>query len=271
MSGTTLAIALLVLLAAILCAALYSQLRRNRRLRAQLETAAADLQHLQQACSRLAPVGLVQRLVADGVNPGAMPAAEHKVVTALFADLVGYTQLSERLEPTVLAHVLEGYFQRISDCIHAHGGHIATFLGDGTLAYFGALHSNPWQCSDSVRAALAIREAIARYNDELAREGLGPLAFGIGIHRGSGLVGLGGSRERMEYSFVGPTVNLAARLQALTRDWDVDILVSEAVQAELDPRFLLKAMPPATVKGVAGTVTTYAVREMLETPARSTA
>ena len=246
----------------ILAVALYRQWRRNERLQAQLEAAAADLQHLQEACSRLAPAGVVQRLVADGVGPGTEAAAERKVVTALFADVVGYTALSERLEPAVLARVLNGYFQRMSDAIHEHRGHVSTFIGDGILAYFGALQPNPWQCDDAVRAALAMRAAIRDYNAELAREGLPPLAVGIGIHRGPGLAGLVGSRERMEYGFVGRTVNVAARVQALTRTHQVDILVTEALCAELDARFVLTAMPAEAVKGIAEPVVTYAVREM---------
>jgi adenylate cyclase len=259
MTTTVLVAAVLVLLV-VVTAALYRQWRLNERLRAQFEAAAADLQHLQEACSRLAPAGVVQRLVADGATPGAAPAAERKVVTALFADLVGYTALSERLEPDALARVLNGYFQRMSDAIHEHRGHVSTFLGDGILAFFGALQPNPWQCNDAVCAALAMRAAMRTYNAELAREGLPPLAVGIGIHRGPGLAGMIGSRERMEYGFVGPTVNLAARVQALTRTHKVDILVTEALRAELDTRFVLEAMPAEPVKGIAEPVVTYAVR-----------
>jgi class 3 adenylate cyclase len=250
-----------LLLLAVLAAALYRQWRRADRLQTQLDAAAAELQHLQEACSRLAPAGVVQRLVADGVRAGPEVAAERKVVTALFADLVGFTAMSERLEPAVLARVLNGYFQRMSDAIHEHRGHVSTFLGDGILAYFGALQPNPWQCDDAVRAALAMRAAIHEYNAELAVEGLPPLAVGIGIHRGPGLAGLVGSRERMEYAFVGRTVNLAARVQALTRTHQVDILVTEALRVELDTRFVLAPMPAEPVKGIAEPVVTYAVRE----------
>ena len=183
------------------------------------------------------------------------------MVTALFADLVGYTAMSERLEPAVLARVLNGYFQRMSDAVHEHRGHVSTFLGDGILAYFGALQPNPWQCDDAVRAALAIRAAMREYNVELAAEGLPSLALGIGIHRGPGLAGLIGSRERREYGFVGPTVNLAARVQSLTRIHEVDILVTEAIREHLDPRFVLAPMPAEVVKGIAEPVVTYAVRE----------
>jgi class 3 adenylate cyclase len=260
MSGFVVVGVLVVL--GVLLVMLYRQWRRSARLEALLEAAAADLQHLQEACSRLAPAGVVQRLVADGMAPGARTAAERKVVTALFVDVVGYTELSERLDAVVLARVLNGYFQRVSDAVHEHRGHVSTFIGDGILAYFGALQPNPWQCDDAVRAALAMRAAIADYNAELARDGLPPLAVGIGIHRGPGLAGMIGSRERMEYGFVGRTVNVAARVQTLTRTHQVDILVTEALRAELDSRFVLDAMPAEVVKGIADPLVTYAVREV---------
>jgi adenylate cyclase len=187
-------------------------------------------------------------------------APERKVATTLFADLVGYTALSERLEPAILARVLNGYFQRMSDAIHEHRGHVSTFLGDGVLAYFGALRADPWQCNDAVSAALAMRAAMVDYNHELAAEGLPPVSVGIGIHRGPGLAGLIGSRERMEFGFVGNTVNTAARVQGLTRVHAVDILVTEAVREGLDGAFDVEAMPAEQLKGIAEPVVTYAVR-----------
>jgi adenylate cyclase len=250
-------VVVLVALVAALVWALRRQLHRTAILRAQIEAAAKELQQLQEACARLAPAGVVQRLLADGADHGP----ERKVVTALFSDLVGYTAMSERLEPAVLARVLNGYFQRMSDAIHEHRGHVATFVGDGILAYFGALEPNPWQCDDAVRAALAMRTAIRDYNKELINEGLPPLAVGIGIHRGPGLAGLVGSRERMEYAFVGSTVNLAARVQTLTRVHQVDILVTDALREHLDPRFVLAPMPAEMVKGIDEPVVTFAVRE----------
>jgi class 3 adenylate cyclase len=257
------AVAALALVLALL-AVLFAWLReRNhaRRLQRQLDAASEELQRLQQACARLAPAGVVDRLVADRVNELTELPAQRKVVTALFADIVGYTAMSERLDAAVLARVLNGYFQRMSDAIHEHRGHVSTFLGDGILGYFGALQPNPWQSADAVRAALAMRAAIADYNRELAGEGLPALGIGIGIHRGNGLAGLIGSRERLEYAFVGRTVNLAARVQALTRTHGVDILVTDAVRSELDGSFQLDAMPPERVKGISEPVASYAVRE----------
>jgi len=260
--GVAMGMALIVLLIVWL-----QQRRSSAMLQSQLDAATEELQRLQQACARLAPAGVVNRLIADGVSELTGMPAQRKVVTALFADLVGYTAMSERLDPTVLARVLNGYFQRMSDAIHEHRGHVSTFLGDGILAYFGALQPNPWQSADAVRAALAMRDTMAAYNRELAQEGLAALNVGIGIHRGAGLTGLIGSRERMEYGFVGRTVNVAARVQALTRTHGVDILVTDAVRCELDASFRLDPMPPELVKGIAEPVKSYAVRERVAAPA----
>lgn len=248
-------IGLLLAAVVVLALALVRERRRNMRARAQLESMAGELQRLQQSCARLAPAGLVQRLASEADEA----TAERKVVTALFADLVGYTALSEKLDAPELARVLNGYFQRAADAITGHRGHVSTFLGDGILAYFGALEPNPWQCNDAVHAALAMRDALRAYSEELQREGLPPLAVGIGIHRGPGLAGLIGSRDRREYSVVGRTVNLAARVQALTRQHGVDILITEEVRRELDPAIRLQAMPATAVKGIAEPVVTYAV------------
>lgn len=246
----------------LLCAALplalvlVVQAGRGRRLRAQCEAQMADLQRLQESCARLAPGNAAEVLAMD-----TTATAQHKEVTALFSDLAGYTALSERLEAPLLARVLNGYFERMSQAITEHRGHVSTFIGDGLLAYFGALEPNPWQSDDAVHAALAMRAALADYNRELTGEGLPPLAFGVGIHRGTGLAGWVGSRDRMEYAVVGRTVNVAARVQGLTRDHGVDVLVTEAVRGHLDPGFELRELTPATLKGIDRPVVTYAVQD----------
>lgn len=233
------------------------QYRRIRELKSRLDATAVELQRVQQSCALLAPAGVVQRVVSEGISD----VAERKVVTVMFSDLVGYTALSEQLEPQLLARVLNGYHQRVSDAVTEHRGRIGTYLGDGILSYFGALEPNPWQCNDAVRAALALRAAMADYSRELQKEGLPKVAVGIGIHRGPGIAGLIGSRERMEYTVTGRTVNLAARVQALTRTHGVDILITPAVREELDPAIALRELPATAVKGIAEPVVTYAVLE----------
>lgn len=239
----------------LLAACALSQYRRARALQARLAATSAELQVVQQSCALLAPAGVVQRVMSEGLDE----ISERKIVTVMFTDLVGYTSMSEQLEPQVMARILNGYFQRVSDAVMEHRGRIGTYLGDGILSYFGALEPNPWQCNDAVKAALALRAAIAAYADELEQEGMPRISVGVGIHRGQGLAGLFGSRERREYAVIGRTVNLAARVQTLTRTHQRDVLLTDAVREQLDPRFQLEAMPATPVKGIAEPVVTYAV------------
>ncbi len=129
---------------------LWRHRREVARLHERLERAAMELQRLQQSFSRFAPEAVVERIVASG----APTAAEHKDVTVLFADLVGFTRLGERLAPEVLVHILNEYFARMSRVISDHRGYVAKFIGDGLMALFGALETNPWQASDAVQAVV---------------------------------------------------------------------------------------------------------------------
>jgi class 3 adenylate cyclase len=213
--------------------------------------ATAELERLSHAFSRFAPSDLVERVIASGVPT----SGERKEVTVLFADLVGFTPLSESVDPSVLVGILNGYFERMSGAITSHHGHISTLIGDGILALFGALEANPWQTDDAVRAALAMRAGLAAYNDELDAAGLPTLRLGIGLHRGSGIAGLVGSPELMQFTVVGTVVNVAARVQTLTREHGVDILITPAVQGAL------RELPPSPLKGIAEPLATFALLE----------
>ena len=229
-------------------------------LRRRLESATADLERLQRSFGRFAPEEIVERVIASGVATGG----ERKEVTALFADLVGYTSLSERLDPGVLLRILNGYFERMSRAITEHRGHVSALIGDGMLALFGALEPDPWQGDGAVHAALAMRAELVAYNREIEKEGLPPLGIGIGLHRGVGIAGLIGSRDLIQYAFVGRTINVAARVQDLTRYHGVDILVTRELRETLDPRFILRELPPADVRGIAEPVGIFAVEAFRE-------
>jgi len=229
--------------------------RQSARLLERLEAASHELQSLQESCARLVPSDVVERVIAEGLSVDG----EKKEVTALFVDIVGFTALSERVEPSVLVRILNGYFARMSRAVTDYRGHVSTFLGDGVLALFGALRPNPWQTNDSVHAALAMRDAIAEYNRELEAEGHHALAIGVGLHRGTGVAGLVGSDDLLEYAFVGRVVNIAARVQDLTRFHRVDILLTEEVKKNLDPRFVVQPLPAAELRGVDEPLATYHV------------
>jgi adenylate cyclase len=131
--------------------------RETQRLRERMERASTELEQLQQSFRRFAPGEVIEALIQ-----GVPSAPERREVTVLVADLVGFTALSERLDPAVLVRVLNGYLDRMSQTITEHRGHVSKFLGDGILALFGALTPNPWHADDAVRAALAMRDAAAR-------------------------------------------------------------------------------------------------------------
>lgn len=233
------------------CAAIAWLGRERRRLRRRLEAAAGELQRMQSAFGQFAPGAVVDRIVARG----EASAAERREVTVLFADLFGFTALGETLPPEALVALLNDYFGRMSRVIEQHRGEVSKFIGDGLMAVFGAHAPNPWQVDDAVHAALAMQAALAEHN----AAGGPALRVGIGIHRGPAVAGVLGSRALMEFTVIGGTVNLAARVESLTRAHDAGILVTDAVRARLDPRFRLQAMPPTPVRGVAEPVATWAV------------
>ena len=215
----------------------------------RLEAAAHELETLQTAFARFAPAQVVEDIIAGGIST----RPEAKEVTVLFADLQGFTALTERLEPARLVAVLNGFFEAMSRAIAAHRGHLAKFLGDGLLALFGALEHDPWQAHDAVRAALA------EYNQTIVRDGIPRLVLGIGIHRGPVVAGVIGTAELVEYGVVGGAVNLASRVEGLTRVHGADILITAAVRSALDGRFRLRALPAVQVKGVPEPLVTFAV------------
>jgi class 3 adenylate cyclase len=227
----------------------------SKRLRLRLASASRELETLQASFGRFAPASVIDRVIANGIES----RGEKKEVTVLFADLVGFTSLAESVEPTVLVKIMNGYFERMSRAIAEHRGHVSTFLGDGILAFFGALEPNPWQANDAAHAALAMQNELTAYDEELAAEGLPVLRLGIGLHRGSGVVGLIGSRELVQFAFVGRVVNVAARVQTLTRELGAPLIVTDAVRETLDPRFRVRELPPTPVKGVERALVIFAL------------
>ncbi len=231
--------------------------RRAAKLEHALDVASHQLEHLQTAFHRFAP----QEIVEDIIRKGVSVRGERREVTVLFADLVGFTAMSEKIDPAALVQVLNGYFEAMSRAITANRGHVSKFIGDGILALFGAPDPNPWQAIDAVAAAVAMRAALAAYNIELEGKGLPRLGIGIGVHIGPVIAGVVGSRDLIEYTVIGDTVNTASRIEGLTRKAGTAILVSDAVKQRLDARWPLRACEPMPVKGKAAPVLTWAVDE----------
>ena len=167
-------------------------------------------------------------VAAQLLREGAALGGEEREVTVLFADLRGFTTFAEKLPPREVVTQLNRYLDRMSTAIESTGGVIDKFIGDEIMALFGAPVSSAESAHRAVQAALAMRTALAKLNTEFVAEGLPPLAFGIGINSARVIAGNIGSTRRLNYSVIGDGVNLAARLQSLTRnaDYATDFIVS---------------------------------------------
>jgi len=229
--------------------------KRSSGLAGNLVAAQNKLESMQQAFHRFAPKQTVEEIIGTGLEIRAEP----RDVTVLFADIVGFTSLSEKMNPQDLVRVLNGYLEAMSAAITLNKGHVSKFIGDGLLAIFGAPEPNSWQSIDSVKAALAMLDNLREYNRKLSSEGLSPLRIGIGVHRGEVVAGVIGSKELMEYTVIGDVVNTASRIEGLTRKHGVSILISAALRDGLHERFSLREMPPLEVKGKTEKLTTYSV------------
>jgi adenylate cyclase len=157
------------------------------------------------------------------------------VATALFADIRDFTGLSERVPAQQVVDILNRYYTRMVDVIVKEGGLVNKFGGDSLLAIFGAPIRQPDHALRAVQAARQMNRALAEFNAEQAALGLPPLAIGIGISSGEMVAGNIGGQARMEYTVIGDPVNLASRLQSLTKEWGKSVLLSEETQILLEP------------------------------------
>jgi class 3 adenylate cyclase len=192
----------------------------------------------------------VSRDVAAAVLDGRVPLeGERREVSILFQDIRGFTALSEKLDPATLLRVLNQFFTEVVAAVEAEGGVVKQFTGDGVMALFGAPQARADHPERAVRAALSVVERLARLNVVLGEQGVPPLAIGVGIHVGEVVAGLIGPDERVEYGVVGEPVNLASRIESLTKEVRAIILVSRDIAARLGPGFTLGRTNELPVKG----------------------
>jgi adenylate cyclase len=172
-------------------------------------------------------------------------------VTILFSDLVGFTTLSERADPEALVTQLNEYLTQMTSVVFSSGGTLDKFIGDAIMAVWGNVRSFgvAQDAKNCARAALGMRRELRQLNEKWRDEGRMGLGMGIGINQGEVIVGNIGSQERMDPTVIGDSVNLASRLEGLTRIYGVDILVG-AIAAELvRDEFHLRSVARVQVKG----------------------
>ena len=156
----------------------------------------------------------------------------------LYGDLRGFTQLSEVMAPEAVVEALDAWFDRIAGAVHAFGGEVLKFIGDGVLAIFPVGDRPAAACDAALNAVAAARAGMAHLDQARAAQGLPPLPFGLALHLGEMLWGNIGTADRLDFTAIGPAVNLVGRLEGLCRPLGRNVLVSGAVAAETTAKLI---------------------------------
>jgi class 3 adenylate cyclase len=188
--------------------------------------------------------------VRDQILEGRIPLdGELKDVTVLFADLRGFTTLTESTNPKEVVKIINGYFSEMADAIGQHHGLVLQFIGDEIEAVFGApspLEDHP---THAVRAARAMRERLVSVNEKLQEKGYAPLRHGVGVHTGNVVAANIGSEDRLSYALVGDTVNAASRIQSLNKEFGTDVLISGTTLERITEHIDGEKLGATSVKG----------------------
>ena len=185
---------------------------------------------------------------------------ERRKITVLFADIRHFTHLAEQLSPEQVVALLNEYFEQMLEAIFSHGGTLDKFIGDGLMAEFGAPLDDPIQEKNAVLSAIAMQKSVKLLGEKWRKEGKPALEIGIGIHTGAAVVGNIGSEQRMEYTAIGDTVNVASRLQAATKDLHTQVLISETTFQGLKGEFPAQKVGPLALPGRSGEIIAYTLK-----------
>jgi adenylate cyclase len=189
------------------------------RQRAEAERARANL-------SRYFSPNLVD-LLAESDEP--LGPVRRQTVAVLFADIVGFTRMAEAMPPEAVVTLLREFHQRMADAIFACGGTIEKYIGDEIFAVFGLPDASPHDALAALRCAARMLKALDAWNAERSGNGESPLAIGIGLNYGPAVLGDVGTEHSLAFTVIGDTVNIASRLQGLTRELKTPLVVADAV------------------------------------------
>jgi adenylate cyclase len=201
------------------------------------------------------PKRLVQQLLATG--DALRLGGSRREVTILFTDIAGFTNITEKADPEQVMIRTSRYLAVLSAVIMEHGGTVDKFVGDAIMAIWNAPADDDDHVAHACAGVLACREANRRLNAEFENEGWPAYRTRFGLHTGEAVVGTIGSADRMAYTVLGATVNLAARLEPLNKQYGTEILVSDAVRQRVADRFAFRMIDAIQPKGFEATVRVY--------------
>jgi adenylate cyclase len=192
----------------------------------------------------------VTRQVADHLMKGNLDLGGELVpVTVLFSDIRSFTSISENMDPRALLDFLNEYFSGMVESVLHHHGVVDKFMGDAIMAVFGAPVPEPDDPLNAIRAALEMRASLAKINQDFKRRGLPEIRTGIGLHSGQVVAGNMGHSERMEYTVIGDAVNLASRLEGMTKELQCDVVLSEDLFVQVQAHIQVEPLRKIKVKG----------------------
>lgn len=218
--------------------------RERRKMIHQVAGESVKRSRLERYFSPTVAAHLETREEAEAMNAGAS-----RELTILFSDLRGFTALSESMSSEEVVQLLNDYHSHMVDAIFRFGGTLDKYLGDGIMAYFNAPLGQEDHASRALTCALAMQEELTKLNEKRAQKNQAPLRMGIGVHTGPAVVGDIGAPQRREFTAIGDPVNLASRLESLTKEKDTDIIISESTRDHLPKETNLRALGHTAVRG----------------------
>ncbi|MDR0374345.1 MAG: HAMP domain-containing protein [Treponema sp.] len=221
-------------------------------------------QRIRQIFQKYVPKDLIDKFFA---SPESMLVGDNRDLSILFSDIRGFTTISEAMRPDELVHSLNRYFSGQVDIIMNRSGIVDKYIGDAIMAFWGAPVKHEDDITQSVLSGLDMIDALNGFNAKQRELGKPEFHIGIGVNYGTVTVGNIGSERKMDYTVIGDTVNLASRLEGLTKMYHADMLVSESVYNALreqgDPPFHTRLLDTVAVKGKTKGVKIFAVKRGL--------
>jgi adenylate cyclase len=192
------------------------------------------------------------------------PGGQRQKVAVMFCDIREFTTLSETLSPEEVIELLSKYHSKMVDTIFRYGGTLDKFIGDGIMATFGTPEALSDDVERAVKAGIAMKTALHQLNQDREVQGITKIQQGIGIHFGSVVVGNIGTLDRLEYTVVGDTVNLASRIESACKELKESFLISETVKAKIGAEIQTRDLGNIAVKGKSKPIQVFAVDRFVE-------